>query len=155
MDDCTPRAARLGAVNTVRRENGRLIGDATDDLAMCAAIDAAGIPVNGGVAHILGAGGGSGIAIADALCERGIGELILDETDPARAAAVQTLVAQFWPDVRVSGVSRSSAILINATTLGKSCADMLPFCEKDIKSAELVCDVVTRKTRRNFVKSRN
>ena len=146
MDDCTPRAARLGAVNTVRCENGRLIGDATDGLAMCAAIDATGIPINGSVAHILGAGGGSGIAIVDALCERGIDEMILDETDPARAAAVQNLVAHFWPDVRVSGVAKPSAILINATTLGKSCADALPFCEKDIKSAALVCDVVTRKT---------
>ena len=38
MDDCTQRAARLKAVNTVRCENSQLIGDATDGLAMCAAI---------------------------------------------------------------------------------------------------------------------
>ncbi len=144
MDDCTPRAARLGAVNTVRCENGRLIGDATDGLAMCAAIDATGIPIKGAVAHILGAGGGAGVAIVDALCERGISELILDETDDIRAQAVKDLLAQFWPDVTVSEVPKQASIFINATTLGKSHADALPFREEDIKSAALVCDVVTR-----------
>ncbi len=146
MDDCTPRAARLGAVNTVRCENGRLIGDATDGLAMCAAIDATGVPIKNGAAHILGAGGGAGIAIVDALCERGIGEVILDETDPARAQSVRGLLAQFWPDVTVGEVPKQASILINATTLGKSRSDALPFSDQAIKSAALVCDVVTRET---------
>lgn len=146
MDDCTPRASRLGAVNTVRCENGRLIGDATDGLAMCAAIDATGIPIKGGVAHILGAGGGAGVAIVYALCERGISELILDETDPTRAQSVKDLLARFWPDVTVSEVPKQASVFINATTLGKSRADALPFREEDIKSATLVCDVVTRDT---------
>lgn len=146
MDDCTPRAARLGAVNTVRCENGRLIGDSTDGLAMCAAIDATGIPIKDSVVHIIGAGGGAGIAIVDALCERGIGEMILDETDPARAQSVKDLLAKFWPDVTVSEVPKQASILINATTLGKSRADALPFREEDITSAALVCDVVTSET---------
>lgn len=144
MDTCTARAERLGAVNTVRCENGRLIGDTTDGLAMCAAIDATGIAIKGRAAHVLGAGGGAGIAIVDALCERGIDALILDETDAARAQSVKDLLARFWPDVTVSDVTKLSAILINATTLGKSCMDALPFPEQDIRTAALVCDVITR-----------
>ena len=146
MDDCTPRAARLGAVNTVRCENGRLVGDATDGLAMCAAIDATGVPIKNGVAHVLGAGGGAGIAIVDALCERGISELSLGETDGVRAQSVRDLLARFWPDVTVTKFSKPSEILINATTLGKSSEDALPFDKQMIRSGTLVCDVITRDT---------
>ena len=146
MDACTERAARLGAVNTVRCENGRLIGDATDGLAMCAAIEATGISIKIGVAHVMGAGGGAGIAIVDALCEQGISELILDETNNGRAEAVRDLLAQFWPNVMVSKFSKPCVILINATTLGKTAEDALPFPVEDIGSAALVCDVITRET---------
>lgn len=146
MNNCSTRAARLGAVNTVRSENGRLIGDATDGLAMCAGIDAAGIPIKNGVAHILGAGGGAGIAIVDALCERGISQLILSETDKERAKSVTDLIAQHWPDVVISQSTKAGAILINATTLGKDMQDPQPFTDQDIKSAKLVCDVITRAT---------
>ncbi|MFT6088644.1 MAG: shikimate dehydrogenase [Akkermansiaceae bacterium] len=146
MDACTPRAARLGAVNTVRCEDGQLIGDATDGLAMCAAIDLTGTPVKHGVAHVLGAGGGAGIAIVDALCERGISELVLGETDEFRAQSVRDLLAQFWPDVTVSTSAKPSAILINATTLGKSSGDAMPFGAEMIRTAALVCDAVTRDT---------
>jgi shikimate dehydrogenase len=146
MDDCTPRAARLKAVNTVRSENGRLTGDATDGLAMCAAIDATGITTKNGVAHVIGAGGGAGIAIVDALCERGISELVISETDDDRAKSVRTLLAKFWPNVIVSKSTKPGAILINATTLGKSPKDALPFNEQDIKRAALICDVITLET---------
>ncbi|MGH1412961.1 MAG: shikimate dehydrogenase family protein [Pelagimonas sp.] len=146
MDECTPRAARLGAVNTVRCKNGRLIGDATDGLAMCAAIHATGIKIKDGVAHILGAGGGAGIAIVDALCENGISELVLAETNDARAQALQALLAEYWPDVPLSQSAGPCPILINATTLGKSIGDPVPFSSKDIESAALVCDVITRDT---------
>jgi len=147
MDECTPRAARLKAVNTVRSENGRLIGDATDGLAMCAAIDATGITIKNGTAHVIGAGGGAGVAIVDALCERGISELVTSETDAGRAKSVSTLLAQFWPDVIVSKSTKPGALLINATTLGKFPKDALPFDERDINCAALICDVITLETR--------
>lgn len=146
MDDCTPRASRLRAVNTVRSEKGYLTGDATDGLAMCAAIDATGITIENGAAHVIGAGGGAGIAIVDALCERGISELTLSESNENRAKSVKTLLAYFWPDVIVSNTTKPGAILINATTLGKSPKDALPFDEHDINCAALICDVVTLET---------
>jgi shikimate dehydrogenase len=146
MNDRTERASRLKAVNTVRSENGQLIGDATDGLAMCAAIEATGIPIKNGSAHVLGAGGGAGIAIVDALCERGISELVLSETNEERGEALNDLMAQFWPDVVVSKTTKPGAILINATTLGKSPEDALPFDEEDIKRAALICDVITLET---------
>ena len=120
-----------------------MTGDATDGLAMCAAIDATGIAIKNGVAHVIGAGGGAGTAIVDALCERGISELVISETNEDRAKYVETLLAQFWPNVIVSKSTKPGAILINATTLGKFPTDYLSFNEQDIKCAALICDVVT------------
>ena len=111
MDDYTPRAVRLKAVNTVRSKSSRLTGDATDGLAMCTAIDATGIEIKNGVAHVIGAGGGAGIAIVDALCERGISELIISETNKNRAKTVKTLLAQFWPNVIVSKIDQTGSNL--------------------------------------------
>ena len=146
MDDCTPRAALLKAVNTVRSEGSRLTGDATDGLAMCAAIDATGIAIKNGVAHVLGAGGGAGIAIVDALFERGISELVISETNEDRAKYEKNLLVQFWPNVIVSKSTKPGAILINATTLCKTPNNILPFNEHEIKCAALICDVITMET---------
>ena len=84
--------------------------------------------------------------LADALCERGISELIISETNKNRAKSVKTLLAQFWPNVIVSKSTKPGAILINATTLGRFPKDTLPFDEQDIKCAALICDVITLET---------
>ncbi|WP_417681108.1 shikimate dehydrogenase family protein [Roseibium sp.] len=144
VDDMTDRAARLGALNTIRREpNGRLTGDATDGLAMCSAIAGSAIDLKGKTAWIKGAGGGAGMAIIDAFCEQGIGCLILEEIDPARREAALRLVRDHWPTVTVSEAPEEVQVLVNATTLGKSAQDPLPFPEAAIAKAELFCDAVT------------
>ena len=94
VDSHTSRAARLGALNTVRCDAGHLTGDATDGVAMCAAIAASGLTVTGRSALILGAGGGAGIAIVDALCENGIRSLSLVETHAERLATLQSFLTK-------------------------------------------------------------
>lgn len=140
----TDRAARLGALNTVRCDaDSSLTGDATDGLAMVAAIRAAGGDVEGRSAHILGAGGGAGQAIADALCEAGVSKLILKEIDAAREAAVAAAVHMNWPRTEIVTADESADILINATTLGKTTRTSPPFRSERIEEAEIVCDVIT------------
>ncbi|UYV38133.1 hypothetical protein N4R57_03290 [Rhodobacteraceae bacterium D3-12] len=147
VDHHTDRAARLGALNTIRRNpDGTLTGDATDGAAICAAILAKGGTISGKSARILGAGGGAGQAIADALCTLGLSHIALDETDPTRATLVRTLIETHWPDVTLLPTGSDADILINATTLGKSGDDPLPFNEPSIAAAEIVCDVVTHST---------
>ena len=143
VDDLTPQARRLGAINTIRAEKGRLFGDATDGHAMCHAIDQTGTVIMGASSHVLGAGGGAGIAIVDALCERGIAHLHLQDTDPARLETAKQLVAQHWPEVEIMRYDEPADILINATTLGKEATDACPFDPARIDAAKLVCDVVT------------
>lgn len=144
VDRRTDRAARLGALNTIRREaDGSLTGDATDGAAMCTAIASAGGEVAGANARILGAGGGAGQAIADALCMAGIAQIILEDLDAERQAQVVKTCRNNWPDVEIMPACTPADILINATILGKNASDPHPFTAQEIDEAKIVCDVVT------------
>ncbi|MBD1546974.1 shikimate dehydrogenase family protein [Roseibium aggregatum] len=154
VDGMTDRAKRLGALNTIRREpDGRLTGDATDGLAMVSTIAGTGIEIRSKTAWITGAGGGAGKAIIDAFSEQGIGRLILEEIDPARCEAALRLVRDHWPKVEISDTLDDAQVLVNATTLGKSEKDPLPFPEAAIAKAELCCDVVTASGDTAFVQA--
>lgn len=64
LDAIDPRAAGIGAVNTVVNENGRLTGYNTDFAGMRDALTAAGFAVRGADVLILGTGGTSRTAVA-------------------------------------------------------------------------------------------
>lgn len=144
VDARTDRAARLGALNTIRREpDGRLTGDATDGEAMCRAILAKGGRIEGASARILGGGGGSGQAIADALCGAGLAHIALEDRDSMREKQIGQMLRTHWPEVEVMAAGAPCEILINATTLGKNADDPCPFSPEAIGAAHVICDVVT------------
>jgi shikimate dehydrogenase len=129
-----------------------LVGEATDGLAMVSAIHKAGLDPAGKTAHIIGAGGGAGLAIIDCLCENGIAGLVVEEINPARREALFKLLREHWPDVKILQGIRAD-ILVNATTLGKSADDALPFDESTIASASLCCDVITNADDTSFIRA--
>lgn len=142
-DRRTARANRLGALNTIRRDaNGSLSGEATDGLALCTAIAETGLSLAGRSARVVGAGGGAGLAIVDALCEAGIGTVALEETDAVRRRSAKRLVREHWPDVFLAGHAGCASLLVNATTLGSASNDPMPFQREAIARADCVCDVV-------------
>ncbi len=144
VDARTERAARLGGLNTIRREaDGRLTGDATDGEAMCRAILSGGGRIEGASAQILGAGGGSGQAIADALCSAGLARIGLEDRDSMRETQIRKMLRTHWPGIDFMAAGARSDILINATTLGKNADDPCPFCLEAIGAAQVICDVVT------------
>ena len=68
LDELTPAARMIGAVNTVKHENGRLIGHNTDGIGYMRSAAEAGCDVTRGAMTLLGAGGAaSSIAIQAAL----------------------------------------------------------------------------------------
>lgn len=141
VDTRTDRAARLGALNTLRRNpDGSLSGDATDGLALVRAITAKGAELAGKGAHIIGAGGGAGRAIIDAFCEAGITSLTFEDTDAARRAQTAQMIARHWPNVSVS-VDHPADILVDATPNGKSINATSLFSDAVIKGCEVVCDI--------------
>ena len=65
LDELTPAAQKLGAVNTIiRRADGSLLGDNTDYFGFSYALESAGIALSGKKVLILGSGGASKTAQA-------------------------------------------------------------------------------------------
>ena len=64
LDELSPVAQKLGAVNTVVRRNGKLIGHNTDYFGFKSMVLASGLSVCGKKALVLGSGGASNTAVA-------------------------------------------------------------------------------------------
>ena len=64
LDSLSPAARLCGAVNTVVKREGRLLGDNTDFYGMQCCLERAGIDLKGKDVLILGSGGTSGTALA-------------------------------------------------------------------------------------------
>ena len=81
----TRRAEASGSVNLVQRDpDGTLVGDIVDGLGFVRGLVAQGHRVRGASVWLVGLGGAGG-AIAAALCEAGVGRLLVSEIDEQRA----------------------------------------------------------------------
>ena len=98
LDDIDPMAARVGSVNTITNQNGRLIGTTTDGLGTLRAFEDAGIEIAGKNVLFLGSGGAvRSVAFAFAECARPARLIILGRT----AAKVASLAADIASGARV------------------------------------------------------
>ena len=151
LDEVTPDARRLGAVNTVTIRDGRFIGHNTDFSGFAAAL-ASGLPgarLNRVVQ--LGAGG-AGSAVAYALLTAGVRELDLVDTDPARCAARAAELAGFFPDQLVT--ARTTAELphlmpladglVHCTPVGMAAHPGVPLDMSLVTPRHWVADIVYR-----------
>jgi shikimate dehydrogenase len=120
LDDLSPDAAAMGAVNTVVVRDGRLIGHNTDTTGFAraaAGLVAASPP--GGVA-LIGAGG-VGKAIAFALAGLDVADLRIFDVDRARAEKLAELVTSRVATRIADSVGnavRGAVGLVNATPVG-------------------------------------
>ena len=108
LDEISPRAASIGAVNTIVNRNGSLYGDNTDFLGLSALLDRAGIGVSGKKVLILGTGGTAKTARA-VVSERGAGKAIFVSRTGKEGAVTYEEAADRHADAE---------ILINATPCG-------------------------------------
>ena len=120
LDELSPPAADMGAVNTVVVRDDRLIGHNTDTTGFERA--AAGLVTESGhgAVAVVGAGG-VGKAIAFALARLGVSEIRIFDTDHSKAAALSGLLASYR-GISVAG-SVADALdgavgLVNGTPVG-------------------------------------
>jgi shikimate dehydrogenase len=85
LDECSPGAALVGAVNTVVVRDGRLIGHNTDTTGFARAAAPLVAGASPGPVALIGAGG-VGKAIAFALAGLGVTELRIFDPEPGKAA---------------------------------------------------------------------
>jgi shikimate dehydrogenase len=134
LDELSPDAAAMGAVNTVVLRDNRLIGHNTDTTGFArAAADLVADSGQGGVA-LIGAGG-VGKAIAFALIKLGVVKLRIFDADRAKADRLALLVRPRGRAVVAGSVEdavRGATGLVNATPVG-----MLPNRESPVPEALL------------------
>ena len=148
LDELGPAARTIGAVNAARRlPDGRWQGDMFDGRGCVRGLLDQGHAVAGRSAFLLGTGA-AGSAVAFALAEAGVKQLIIDDVDADRSAAVAQRVKQVFPavDVRTGKLDPGTVhdLVINATPLGMKADDPLPFEPASLAPSTLVVDVITK-----------
>ena len=151
LDEIAPDAAIIGAVNTVRREGDRLIGENTDGKGFLRGVrNDAGMDPSGKRAVVLGAGGAAR-AIVTELALAGASEVLVVNRSIARGEQmVADLSAKTKAHIRFQAwqgtypAPEDADLLVNATSIGLyPDTDAMP--PVDLSGAHpglLVCDAV-------------
>lgn len=134
LDELSPGAAAIGAVNTVVVRENRLVGYNTDTTGFVRAVTELVADLRSASVAVVGAGG-VGKAIAFALAGLGVAEIRIFDIDRTRADKLARLLrSQTEPVVvnSVEGAVRGAAGVVNATPVG-----MLPGKDTPIPDALL------------------
>lgn len=146
LDELSPEARAMGAVNTVVVREGRLVGHNTDGSGWAWGFRRALPNADLGCVLLLGAGG-AGSAIADAVLRMGAGQVRLVDSDHARAEALADalnarfgarVIAQRDPALAVKGATG----LIHATPTGMAKLPGLPLPAEHLRSSMWVSEAV-------------
>lgn len=151
LDKISPDASMIGAVNTVRKEGDRLIGENTDGKGFLRGVrEEADIDPAGKRVTVLGAGGAAR-AITVELALAGVAELtVINRSEERGRQLCHDLVertgvdVEFLPWHETYQVGANTDILVNATSIGLyPDVDAMPDVNLDNATNDLlVCDVI-------------
>jgi shikimate dehydrogenase len=145
LDEVTPEAQVVGAVNVIRRNaSGRLIGTMLDGEGFVAGLRSAGYEVHGKACLLVGAGGAAA-AIAFALAKYGCASFTVTNRTESRALTLAARVRATWPGLQVQASKLPIGqydLAINATSLGMKPTDELPMSQETIENSDLIAECV-------------
>jgi shikimate dehydrogenase len=145
VDDRTPVAEALGAVNCVFWDGDRLVGDSTDGPGFVDSlrVDHA-VEVEGRRCLVVGAGG-AGRALAWALGRAGAAEVVVVNRSPAPAERAAALAGPVGRVGTADDVGKAE-LVVNATSLGMGGRDVvdpaLPVDPEALHGGQVVADIV-------------
>lgn len=123
LDDLGESARKIGAVNTIVKRDGKLIGENTDVYGFAEASRDARVDLHDARAVILGAGGGAR-AVAFALGEGCAASIVILNRTAPRAAMLADTLRQHFPQlalaVNAMDALDDADIIANATSVGMS-----------------------------------
>ena len=162
LDELSPAAAVIGAVNTVVcREDGTLFGENTDGKGFVQSLKDAGIPLAGKKICLLGAGGAArSIGVECALA--GAEKITIVNRNGSRGEALRKVIAEktpagaaFIPWAGTAAIPEGTDILINATCVGlHPHGDQCPDVDfSGVTPGMVVCDVVFNPVDTPFLKN--
>jgi shikimate dehydrogenase len=154
IDQIEPQAARIGAVNTIYKRDGRLVGANTDGEGLLRSLRReAYFEPGDAIVTLLGAGGAAR-AVATALLEAGVAILrIANRTKPRAQALADSLrawssasvVVCSWDPLGLGQAIAGSYLLVNATSIGlrgSAEAGQSPMPSRLLNPSLLVYDLV-------------
>lgn len=145
LDELSPEASQVGAVNVIRRNaSGHLVGTLLDGEGFVLGLKQAGHQVQHSRCLLKGAGGAAS-AIAFALARHGCAALMIENRDMHKARQLANKIAQYFPAVQVQATNTPMDhfdIAINATSLGMNVDDELPFSHTTIEQSQLIAECV-------------
>lgn len=152
LDLIDHEALLIGAVNTIVNDNGKLKGFNTDSRGFMMSLSEAGIEVSGKRVLLLGAGGAAR-AVGYGLCKKA-SKVYIAARNLSRAEELAVHLHSVSPATEgislKDGISADFAsgidIIVNATPLGLSENDPLPFEAGLISNSHVVCDLIYKNT---------
>ena len=151
LDEIAPDAAKIGAVNTVRRRGDRLIGENTDGKGFLRGVrEDGGLDPAGKRVVVLGAGGAARAILVE-LALAGAAHFTIVNRSVERG---QALAADLYERTRAAvdfvpwqgsyAVAAQADILVNATSIGLyPDVDAMPAVDlQGVRPSLLVCDVI-------------
>lgn len=147
LDELSPEAAAIGAVNTVvYGTGGRTTGHNTDCWGFAESFrnGLSGVPLRQVVQF---GAGGAGAAVAYALMQLGTENLAVIDTDPARAAALAAQMRREWGD-RIQATGKIADALawtdgiVNTTPVGMAKYPGMPFPAGDLRRQHWVAEII-------------
>lgn len=161
LDQVSEDARLIGAVNTVRRDGDKLIGENTDGKGFLRSLrDDAAVDPQGKTAFLIGAGGAAR-AIAVELALAGAKYLYILNRSPQRAEPLVALInektpahAEYLPWHSPTSIPSGVDIVINATSIGlyPNTQEKPNLDYSSIHSSMLVCDVIPNPPQTAFLK---
>ena len=150
LDELDPEAARIGAVNTVKIDGGRLIGYNTDAGGFIAPLRKR-LPLGGSRAAVIGAGGAARACVS-ALTSEGCGVTVFAR-DTSKAA---DLARDFSVELRTLSSASFAGfdVVVNTTPLGtKGDAESeTPAVAGDLRGVRLAYDLVYNPQQTRFLR---
>lgn len=147
LDELDPKAALIGAVNTIVNVHGRLVGYNTDGSGFIQSLIVKGIEITGKDVVMLGAGGAAH-AIAFSCLANGIRKLYVinrnkehgnELVQSIRSAGGSAEFLEFIPGIKIP----NAQIIVNTTTIGMYPSTGIPPIDLDcIYPGQIVCDVI-------------
>ncbi|MDF2810970.1 MAG: shikimate dehydrogenase substrate binding domain protein [Microvirga sp.] len=146
IDDIAPMGRRIGAVNVIRKDGDRLVGDNFDGVGFVRGLSDKGHALTGRRVLIIGAGG-AGRAVAHAVLDARPARIRLFDIDTARARAVAEELTRtndsIGVDVGAPDPSGFGAV-VNCTSIGMKPGDPFPVLIDRLEAQTLVVDIILK-----------
>jgi shikimate dehydrogenase len=152
LDEINEEASFIGAVNTIKNDNGRLSGFNTDGRGFMRSLSEAHITAKDKKVLIVGTGGAAR-AISYYLCKEAV-KVFLYDVDAAKAEVLTqhlNTIRRNAEQVDAAAMKskdflQTADIIINATPLGLKPTDPIPLDVSMLKKDQAVCDLIYKET---------